>query len=421
MEFSLDYREGRRVRLEVPAGQVILPAISAEPAEAGSSLTESISMPIGTAPLISLAESAKSIVFIVEDHTRHSPVLETLHLLRKLFESRGISWDKVSLLVATGTHRQMKPEELQEKFGVFSSDTRIVQHKAEETAKMKDFGEFLEVPIQVNEAIEADLTVGIGSIVPHRFSGWSGGAKIVLPGVASYESVFKSHRMAILKSKADVGVFENEFRELIDETGSRVGLDFIINFYYDINGSTAGTVAGNHVLALRKGVELARKKLLRQYRERTDVTVISSFPSVTDFWQCGKALYTSDLITKDGGDIVMVSSLDEGFGDHPLFASLLKLEANEILEKLDMITTEDPLAYVAAYAVRKVLQKKKVHIVSDTKFAEEFDELGLRVNSDIQSVVDRLICPGKSVSVLQNSLVLPEITTEEVYHETKRP
>ena len=56
MEFSLDYREGRRVKLEVPAGQVILPAISAEPAEAGSSLTESISVPIGTAPLTSLAK-----------------------------------------------------------------------------------------------------------------------------------------------------------------------------------------------------------------------------------------------------------------------------------------------------------------------------------------------------------------------------
>ncbi|MBN2218791.1 MAG: DUF2088 domain-containing protein, partial [Kosmotogaceae bacterium] len=351
MEFSLDYIEGRRVELEVPVDQVILPEFSNQPVEVGTSLTESISMPTGTAPLISLAESAKSILFVVEDHTRHSPVMKTLQQLRTLFESHRISWDKVSLLVATGTHRQMKPEELKEKFGIFSSNTKIIQHNAEETAKMKDFGEFLEVPIKVNEAIEADLTVGIGSIVPHRFSGWSGGAKIVLPGVASYESVFKSHKMAILKSKADVGVFENEFRELIDETGNRVGLDFIINFYYDIHGSIAGTVSGNHVLALREGVELARQQLLRQYRERTDVTVISSYPSITDFWQCGKALYTSDLITKDGGDIVMVSTLDEGFGDHPLFASLLRLEANEILEKLDMITTEDPLAYVAAYAV----------------------------------------------------------------------
>ena len=109
----------------------------------------------------------------------------------------------------------------------------------------------------------------------------------------------------------------------------------------------------------------------------------------------------------------MVSSLDEGFGDHPLFASLLKIEAEKILERLDVITTEDPLAYVAAYAVRKVIEKKRIHIVSNTKFADQFNELGLKVHPDIQSVVDRVATAGKSIAVLQNSLVLPEISNKE--------
>jgi len=413
MKFSLDYREKERLQLEVPAGRVLLPTSPVERSEEGSSLRESLLKPFDAAPILELAESAKEIVLIVEDHTRHSPIFETLSFMKSLFVENKIPWSKVSLLVATGTHRQMTSDELSEKFGSFSRDTKIIQHDAEAAGRMEDYGEFLGVPIRINEAVGADLTIGVGSIVPHRFSGWSGGAKIVIPGVSAYETVFLSHRMAILKSRADVGVLDNEFRELIDETGKRVGLDYIINFYYDIEGRIAGCVSGNHVTAHREGVKVAREELLREFPEKADVTVISSFPSVTDFWQCGKALYTSDLVTRNGGDIVMVSSLDEGFGDHPLFASLLKLEVEKILERLDMITTEDPLAYVAAYAVRKVIEKKRIHIVSDTKFADQFNELGLTVHPDIQSVVDRVAPAGKSIAVLQNSLVLPEISNKE--------
>lgn len=409
MLLELDYLPGQALNLEVPASNLLEPKINSVRETEQRSLVSSLVNPENSPPFLELAFQAESIVFIVEDHTRHSPVLETLDCLKALFEKEKLPWNRVTLLVATGTHRKMTKMELVDKFGSSVFDTKIIQHEATNEDSMKDYGSYAGVPLKLNRFLEADLTVSIGSIVPHRFSGWSGGAKMVVPGVASYETVFESHRMAILKSEADVGVVENEFRDLIDETGKRVGLDFIINYYYGLDGEVRGCVAGHHVQAHRTGVKLARKELLSEYPQKSDVTVISSYPSTTDFWQGGKALYTADLLTKDGGDIVVVSPLEEGFGDHPLFASLLHKKSTEILVELDRVTTEDPLAYVAAYAVKSIMERKKIHLISDTKHAWKFEKVGLKVRKDLQVTLDQLIGKNTAVAVMRNSLVLPEV------------
>lgn len=414
MFVELDYTTGKKLGLEITAGSLLTPLKITTENVAHRDLERSLSM-ADNVDLYTLAREAGSIVFIVEDHTRHSPVLETLEYLKFEFGRRAISWDKVKLLVATGTHRKMTEIELIEKFASFLASTEIIQHDAADGGEMKDFGNYMNVPLRINRNVESDLLVAIGSIVPHRFSGWSGGAKMVVPGVASYETVFQSHRMAILNSSADVGVVENEFRDLIDETGSRVGLDFIINYYYGKDGTVKGCVSGDHITAHRRGVELAKGELLRVFDHRSDITVISSYPSTTDFWQGGKALYTADLITKDGGDIIMVSPLNEGFGDHPAFAKLLRLKSAEILEELDGLTAQDPLAYVAAYAVKNIMERKRVHIVSDTAYRSMFDEIGLSVHDDLQKTIDSIKAKDREIVVLENSYILPQVeTTMEV-------
>lgn len=409
MRMVLDYLTSKDLEFEVSSERLIRPLERSEKRPDHKNLEASLLKPEDSNNLMSMAASSRDIVIIVEDHTRHSPVIETLRYLKRGFEDREISWGKVRLLVASGTHREMTKIEIALKFEEFALDTEIIQHNAYDDSQMRDYGLFMDVPLQINRNIEADLKVAIGSIVPHRFSGWSGGAKMVVPGVASYETVFKSHKMAILKSSANVGVARNEFRELIDEAGLRVGLDFIINYYYGIDGLPKGCVSGNHVSAHRTGVELAKQEVLQVFDQKSDVTVISAYPSVTDFWQGGKALYTADLITKDGGDIVLVAPLEEGFGDHPVFARLLTNRSEEILSELDKLSSDDPLAYVAAYAVKDIMERKRVHIVSDTTYDSLFEFVGLKVHRDLQAVIDSTVISSRTTIVLENSYTLPQV------------
>jgi nickel-dependent lactate racemase len=408
MEFSLQYTLERVLTGKLPDGVLIEGKKEDDPEAYYRSLAEALNAPEKAVDFFRIAEKARSIVFIVEDHTRHSPILETLEYISEQFTQLGISWNKVKLLIATGTHRPMLPEEMESKFGKFVKNTEITQHDAYAHDGMKGYGTFLDIPIFINREVEADMVVGIGAIVPHRFSGWSGGAKLVCPGISSYETVYLSHRMAIMDSDVNVGAVDNKFRMLIDEVGKRVSLDYIINYYYKGDGSLGGCVCGHPIAAHRKGVLLGKKLLSIGFPQKSDITLISSFPSTTDLWQSGKALYTADLITKSGGVIIMVSPLTEGFGDHPLFASLLRYPSIRIIQELDGENAGDPLAYVAAYAVQKVMESKRVIIVSETAFSSDFEKLGLKVFSDLQEGIKSVFTVGKRVIALKNSFLLPE-------------
>ncbi len=410
----LDYYADEKYELSVPSKNII-EGHRGNKKTKKISLSDSLDNPIGSEKLVDLAYKSEKIVLVVEDHTRHSPVYETLVELKKRFSSNGIPWNRVTILVATGTHRMMTDRELGEKFREFTDFSKIIQHNAYDSENIIDYGSFLDVPLKINAVVEADLTVCIGAIVPHRFSGWSGGSKMIVPGVAGYETVFKSHHMAILNSNANVGIAKNKFRSLINEAGKRAGVDFIINYYFDANGKIAGCVSGNPVAAHEEGIKLAEKEVEVIYNRRSDVTFISSYPSVNDFWQSGKALYTADLITKDGGKIVMISPLFEGFGDHPVFAQMLRKNSGKILKELESLSGEDPLAYVAAYAVKKIMEKKEIHIISETEYVEDFKKIGLKITGESEPLEKEVLDKNLKVIVLNNCLILPKIKNQEVF------
>ncbi len=411
MEFLLDYYDERTFKLNLPKENIIKGFKNEEKKEKVL-LDKALNNPINSKRLVELAKNAKKILIVVEDHTRHSPIYETLVEIKWRFSLEKIQWNKVAILVATGTHRKMTDLELKEKFKEFKDFSEIIQHDAY-NSELKEFGSFLDVPLKINSLVDYDLVVCIGAIVPHRFSGWSGGSKMIVPGIAGYETVFKSHHMAILNSSANVGIYNNEFRNLINETGKRVGVNFIINYYFDSNGEIAGCVAGEPVSTHEKGVKLAKKYVETFFNYKSDVTFISSYPSVNDFWQSGKALYTADLITKDSGRIIMISPLFEGFGDHPIFAKKLCKSSDEILESLNNLKGEDPLAFVAAYAVKKIMEKKKISIISETKYSEEFKKIGIDINLEVDSFVNEIVDKNLKVIVLNNTLILPRINGQE--------
>ena len=174
-------------------------------------------------------------------------------------------------------------------------------------------------------------------------------------------------------------------------------------------------MSGDPVAAHEEGIRLAEKEVEVIYDRRSDVTFISSYPSVNDFWQSGKALYTADLITKDRGKIVMISPLFEGFGDHPVFAQMLRKNSGEILKELESLSGEDPLAYVAAYAVKKIMEKKEIHIISETEYVEDFKKIGLKITGESEPLEREVSDKNLKVIVLNNCLILPKIKNQEVF------
>ena len=152
-------------------------------------ILRSLDHPVGTSPLRDLARGKRDILFLVEDSTRTTPLHRILPVVVDYLNRCGVPDSAMSCLTAPGTHRLMTDAEIEAKVGPeIKARLKILQHDATVSHEIEDIGTIhvgdCRIPVHINRRVlAADLLVGLGNIVPHCDAGFSGGAKILQPGV----------------------------------------------------------------------------------------------------------------------------------------------------------------------------------------------------------------------------------------------
>lgn len=288
-----------------------------------AALAEAIRRPVGTAPLRELARGRKNAVIASDDISRPAEAARIIPCLAADLNGAGIPDERILILVALGGHRQMHLPDLLRKFGSDVVDRfRIYNHSPFYNlvrAGTSDRG----TPIEINRFYaEADLRIGIGSIVTHPQAGFGGGGKIVLPGLASAETIFSNHTPTLGgEGGCLLEVEENENRADIEDVALRTGLDFIVNQVSNDAGEATGIFAGHSTEAHRAGVRYAHEVYATPRPELPlDVAVVNAFPMDTDIIQIEKALNVFrpglEGMVPPGGSIVIVANCPEGRGFH---------------------------------------------------------------------------------------------------------
>ncbi|MEG1799222.1 MAG: nickel-dependent lactate racemase, partial [Synergistaceae bacterium] len=322
MKYSIPYGEST-LEFDTAGGKVIF---SGEMTDLPSveNLEEELCMcldsPIFSQPFASLAKDKKNIVFLVEDNTRETPLDRILPVVVSYLGRAGVPDSAITFLTAPGTHRVMTDEEIRKKLGdEIVRRFKIVQHDATKSDTITDLGEMeiagYKLPVHINKlALEADLLVGIGNIVPHSDAGFSGGAKIVQPGICDFVTTQATHRAAGFCKAIPLGMIDgNPCREGIDAVGVAAKLGFIINIVKNYKGEIAGIFCGDCIKAHRAGVNLARVAYSVKIDEPADIVVVSSYPADIDFWQGIKGLTSAYFAVKQGGAVILASPCREGF------------------------------------------------------------------------------------------------------------
>lgn len=397
---------------EVPASSV-----------AGMAL-KALSAPVGTYPLQDLVSRARKVAIIVDDATRPTPVKEILSTLLSVMETDGFSRADVSIVVALGTHGSMKREELAARLGEnVVSDYRIVQHNAWQDGLVP-----VMIPgdgrvVKINPAVaEADLRIGISSILPHPMAGYGGGPKIVMPGVCNFEFIRDHHMKNVSNPATRVGATKgNPFHEDLMKTVRAIRLDFSINCVYDQKGEIISIVGGSLEQAFATAVELCFEKLGHRFEEKVDVSITSAFPH-THGHQIFKGLSTPDIVTKDKGAILLVAPVVGPMNPDFLNSFHVLKEKSQgnteayvraALSKGEAFLPDKPIDFNMAMSTVFLRPKIRTILVSNFITREDALTIGLEYASSIEEGLDVLkkVYPKATAAIFPVGGLIVPITT----------
>ncbi len=396
MRVRLEYgRTGLQV--ELPSERIVrtLAYKDAAPlADPDGELRKVLQKPTGTPSLAELARGRRDACIVISDITRPVPNRMLLAPVLETLEAAGIPRDKIVILVATGLHRPNVGAELVEMVGQEIVDRyRIENHHGQLLSEHTHLGTSPRgVPIWIDTRyVEADLKITTGLIEPHLMAGFSGGRKLICPGIAALETVKVWHGPAFLEHpNADCGILDgNPVHEENTWIGRHTGCDFIVNVVIDSQRRPLKWVAGDMEVAFLEGVAFVRSVVRDTVAEPVDVVVTScaGYPLDTTFYQAVKGLTGALPVVKQGGTIIMAASLSEGIGS-PEFQTLfddnpsLDVFVERIMGKDYFVMDQWQLEELA-----KVRRKARVKLVSDGLPQETINRLFVESAPSVERAV----------------------------------
>jgi lactate racemase len=309
-------------------------------------LRQALREPVAGPPLRRRVRRGQTVAISACDGTRPQP--RQLMIPAVLAELDGlVDLDDVVILVATGTHRANDEAELREMFGDEVVDSvRIVNHDARNADDLVWLGAHgNDVPVWLNRSwVEADVRITTGFVEPHFFAGFSGGPKLVAPGLAGLDTVLVLHDATrIGDPRATWGVthgnpVHDDVRAIAEATGVTFALDVVLNRDQDIVGAFGGDLLPMHAAAC----DLARRIAMQPVDAPFDVVVTtnSGFPLDQNLYQAVKGMSAAHQVVRPGGTIICAAECRDGFPDHGSYrSSLVAAESPQAL--LDQIAAAD--------------------------------------------------------------------------------
>jgi nickel-dependent lactate racemase len=304
---------------------------------------DALQNPIGTSKLSTLAQGKKNIVLIASDHTRPVPSKAIIPPMLKEIRKGNPNAD-ITILIATGCHRETSKEELVNKFGAeVVEQEKILVHDSDSSPLVKigtlpSGGECILNKL----VVDADLVVAEGFIEPHFFAGFSGSRKSILPGVASRTTVLANHCSEfIAHPKARTGILEgNPIHEDMVWAARKAKLAFIVNVVINAEKEAIFAVAGDMEAAHEEGCRFL-SSLCKVDAKPADIVISTNggYPLDQNIYQAVKGMTAAEATVKQGGVIIMLAKSNDGIGGDGFYHQMA--DEPDINKTMDLFLSRD--------------------------------------------------------------------------------
>ena len=355
-------------------------------------IKDSLKNPLGSQTISQISQDKNSAVVICTDISRPTPDNLLIPPILDELNMGEISDKNIKVIIARGQHRKMTEEEVKEKVGeeVFKR-VKISQHDPDNNlfylGKSKRGNE-----LWMNKDVaQADIKISTGNIVPHRYAGYGGGAKSILPGISSRETIGHNH-LYVETGEAALGKTKgNPVREEMEEAAKMIGLDFIVNTVMNDKNEIVKVVAGDPAIAHQAGVKACNDIYGVKIPEKADIVIASSHPMDISFYQASKTLEAVGHIIKENSTIIMISPCYEGIGSKDFLDFLGEKTPEDIIKNIKAHKEKNVVAGVISYLIAKCKEKAKIYLISEGIQDKDILEMGMLTAKSAQSVLNDVL------------------------------
>lgn len=374
---------------------------------------EALQNPVDSPKLSELAAGKKKVVVIASDHTRPVPSKIIMPLMLEEIR-KGNPEAEITIVIATGCHRDTSRAELAAKFGeeIVQKET-IVIHNCDDQKNLITLGTLPSGgELVINRlAVEADLLVAEGFIEPHFFAGFSGGRKSVLPGICSRKTVLYNHNAGFIAHEAArTGVLEgNPIHGDMIWAAKKANLAFICNVVLNSGKKVVYATAGDVEKAHEKGCAFLNELCqVKHPAAEIVITTNGGYPLDQNVYQAVKGMTAAESVVKENGVIIMLAKSDDGHGGsafYQTFAQCRDLAA--LMRQFEETLPEDTIIdQWQSQIFARVLLKASVIYISEVpdEMIKEFHMIPAHSIEEAVVLADRIlaeqgICDGKILAI----------------------
>jgi nickel-dependent lactate racemase len=300
-------------------------ACEGQPALSERQIKTAIESPLGAEPLSKLAREADEVVILIDDMTRPTRSHQYVNPILDILHGAGVAKNNIRFIMAPGSHGTFARTDFVKKLGEeVVAEYQCYNHNPYD---MLDYlGETsYGTPVYVNsEVMACDLRIGVGTVLFHRLMGFSGGGKMILPGVAGIETISHNH--------GEVGGFGpghtphpttgylrhegNVMRLDAEEAARMAGLDFKVDSVLNLERDPLEVYAGDFVETQRRAAEGVMKWHRCEAPKDMDIVVANNYMRANEA-QIG--LWPAYNSVKEDGTIVLIANDLEGEINHWIF------------------------------------------------------------------------------------------------------
>ncbi|MFW5839804.1 MAG: lactate racemase domain-containing protein [Planctomycetota bacterium] len=302
--------------------QIAEPKLASAQADWPERIASALSQPGNGQGLSRLIQARRGgrFVIVVEDITRHSPLVPILEVIARELEHGKVADSQVEILFATGMHHKMTAKQAREKIGPFADRFNWRSNPWTEPQAYSSIGRAGRIELQLDtRLVQADLRIIISSVSPHLQAGFGGGAQMLLPGCASLESIRHLHRLGLgrnLRQMVGTDAGANLMRATIDRAGQLLekagGKTLSIQYVLDSDNQPTSIAVGDLLAVQQMLAKHCAVSCGVVVHEPADIVIAGAFPRDYDLWQSFKCIPNTMWALRPGGVLICVTDCPAG-------------------------------------------------------------------------------------------------------------